>query len=148
MIPEDEVTINDGFLQADAAVTSRIDGAYDEYFTPDSSTGGNFQKVQLLNPTTAFGVDVGKNLMKFSGGRNWTILSQKATACWFVSTTTGYAAYNEVIWQTTDGGQNWASVFNLQPGDVIRNFASCNGKVWGIGNNSITNRGVLIKYNP
>jgi len=129
-------------------VAVKTNGVYDEYLLPSAVTEAGISQVQLVNNMLGFAIDGNNDLLKYTGNRNWTVLSQKATAVLFVDATTGYAAYNESIYKTTDGGQTWASVYSLRSGDVVINFTTRNGKLWALGNNSAQNAWFVEKYNP
>jgi hypothetical protein len=129
-------------------VTVKTNGTYDEYIMPSAVTTAPLAEVQLVNNALGYAFDTNGTLLKYTGNRNWTALSQKATAFWFAGVDTGYAVYNGAIYQTANGGQNWSSVFTLQPGDVIYNFTGRDGMVWAIGNNTQNNTGIIYKYNP
>jgi len=129
-------------------IACKTNGVYDEYLLPASVTTAGIVEIQMIYNALGFAVDGNNNLLKYTGNRTWTVLPQKANAAWFTSESNGYAAYNEKIYQTTDGGQSWTSVYTLHSGDVVINFATHNGKVWAMGNNTTSNTNFIVKYNP
>lgn len=129
-------------------VSVKTNGVYDEYTISPTVTTYGLSQVQLLSNSLGFALDNNYDLLKYTGNRTWSMLSQKANGYWFANADTGYAAYNGAILQTVDGGQTWNSVFTLAAGDYILNFTGYNGKIWAIGENTNTNTGIIYKYNP
>ena len=131
-----------------ADVVVKTNGIYDEYTLSTSLSSSALLSVQLLNPTLGFAMDQQGHLLKYTGNRNWSSLNQAATAFLFLDANNGYTSSGGSIYQTTNGGQSWSSVFNLQPNQVVYNFTTHNGHVWGIGNDTTAGKGFIIKYNP
>jgi len=129
-------------------IVTKNNGNYDEYLLPASVSTSGIRVVQLVDYSLGYAIDGTSSLLKYTGNRTWTVLSQKADAMYFTSPSEGIVAYDGKIWQTTDGGQAWNAVFNLPSGDVVSDFTVHNGKIWGMGNNTSTNAGFIIKYNP
>ena len=129
-------------------VVSKNNGNYDEYLLPTSVSTSGIRSVQLVDYSLGYGIDGSNSLLKYTGNRTWSLLSQKATAMYFTSPSAGVVAYDGKILQTADGGQTWNAVFNLPSGAVVSAFTIHNGKIWGIGNNTSTSSGFIIKYNP
>jgi hypothetical protein len=88
------------------------------------------------------------HILKYTGNRNWAALSQTATAVYFLDANNGYSSSGQEIYQTSNGGQSWTPVFNLQQHQVLYNFAAHNGHVWGIGSDTVAGKGFVVKYNP
>jgi hypothetical protein len=102
----------------------------------------------MIYNALGFAVTSDNDLLKYTGNRTWTVLPQKATAALFADELTGYAAYNEKIYKSTDGGQTWSPVWSLRSGDVVINFTTRNGRLWAIGNNQTAGGWFIEKYNP
>ena len=129
-------------------VIVKTNGVYDEYTLPPSVSNSGFLTVQLLNPTLGFALDGSHHILKYTGNRNWSALSQTATALLFLDMNNGYSSSAGAVYQTSNGGASWSSVFNLQPNQVLYNFAAHNGHIWGIGMDTTAGKGFIIKYNP
>jgi hypothetical protein len=127
-------------------ITHEKDGVFNEYDL-GPVTNGNFTKaLQLIDANTAVLVTRNSDVLKLNGKINWTKLSQKATALYFIDAKTGYAAYNGKILKTTDGGTTWQDEFILRPGETINSICGRNGKIWAVGNDAT--QGIVLKYNP
>jgi hypothetical protein len=129
-------------------VIVKTNGVYDEYTLPLALSNSGFLTIQLLNPTLGFALDGSFHILKYAGNRNWSALSQTATAILFLDANNGYSSSEGAVYLTANGGGSWTSVFNLQPNQVVYNFATHNGHVWGIGMDTTAGKGFIIKYNP
>ena len=130
-------------------VAVKTNGVYDEYLLPSGVTAATgLTQVQMIYNALGFAVTSDNDLLKYTGNRTWTVLPQKATAALFTDELTGYAAYNEKIYRSTDGGQTWSPVWSLRSGDAVINFTTRNGRLWAIGNNQTPGGWFIEKYNP
>lgn len=123
-------------------------GVYSEYDL-SSQLQYNIGDIQLTDPSTVYILDGFYNLFKFTNGTQLTKLPIQAYSFCFVNSQTGYAAYTDRIYKTTDGGQTWNTDFILRTEDYISAMFAKDGKVWAIGRGGAGGgAGFTIRYDP
>jgi len=77
-----------------------------------SETTTNLQSVFMVTDSTGYIVGLNGTVLKtHDGGTTWTLLPQTTDRsfydCWFTSPVKGFAAADQALFQTTDGGASW-----------------------------------------
>jgi hypothetical protein len=130
-----------------AIIVQEKAGTFTEYPVSVISTAGfSLPALQLVDANTAYLADGNNDIFKMTGPANWARLNQKATALYFKDANNGYAAYNGIIYQTSDGGSSWQTAFTLRTGETIHSMTGRNGKIWALGNDAT--QGIIVKFNP
>ncbi|MBD2767861.1 IPT/TIG domain-containing protein [Hymenobacter sp. BT664] len=140
-----------GYVQVAGTATPIIirkrNGVYSESinFNLISNLQTQVKDIQMPDANTYYITDASNKLYKYIPGG--TVLeNQRASTIYFPTAMEGYAAYNGVIYHTTDGADNWQPVHTMPAGDNITSIRGKGGLVYVLGENA--SGGFILKYKP